>query len=71
MSTISKINNRLKALQRTERLVRGRGYYYIPESLKPGLYVYTLGDDDLDMAVEFVEEALTVYCDKPFKLFNK
>jgi hypothetical protein len=67
MSTIAKINKLLKAAGRTEKLVRGAGYYYIAESNMSGLYVYVLTDADMQMAIDFVEDTLTEIDGTPFK----
>jgi hypothetical protein len=70
MSTLAKINKLLKKAGRTERLIRGRGYYYIPESLESGLYVNKLEDDEQSMqiAVDFVNETISSIDGNPFTL---
>jgi hypothetical protein len=70
MSTLAKINKFLKKAGRTERLIRGRGYYYIPESLESGLYVNKLEDDEQSMqiAVDFMNETISSIDGKPFTL---
>ena len=71
MSTIATVNKMLKKAGRTEELVRGSGYYYIPESTQSGLYVNTLTDADLALAIEFVEDTLTSIDGAPFKFASK
>jgi hypothetical protein len=70
MGTLATINKLLKKAGRTERLVRGRGYYYIPESTLSGLYVNKLDDDSESMkiAVEFVNETISYIVQTPFNL---
>ena len=68
MSTISKVNKMLKAAGRTQRLVRGGGYYYLTDvAVSSSLYVYTLRDEDLQMAIDHVEEVLSEEDGKPLK----
>lgn len=58
-STISKVNSALKKLRRTERLVRGHGYYYVSGvAVSSSLYIYTLTESDLTIAMEHVTEVL-------------
>lgn len=70
MGTLATINKLLKKSGRTERLVRGRGYYYIPESTLSGLYVNKLEDDteSMEIAVEFVNETISSIDQTPFNL---
>jgi hypothetical protein len=70
MGTLATINKLLKKAGRTERLVRGRGYYYIPESTLSGLYLNKLDDDSESMkiAVEFVNETISYIVQTPFNL---
>ena len=58
---VSRINKALAAAGREERLVRGRGYYYVAEGESSGfpstsIYVYRLGPDDFDFAAREVSE---------------
>ena len=70
MGTLATINKLLKKAGRTEKLVRGRGYYYIPESFESGLYVNKLEDDEQSMqiAVDFVNETISSIDGTPFTL---
>lgn len=58
---VTRVNKLLKLLGRPERLVRGRGYYYVTGvSVSSSLYVYQLEPTDADyrMAAEHVEQVL-------------
>lgn len=69
-SPVVAINAALKKLGRTERFVRGRGYYYvIGTHVSSGLYHCWLDDNanDHHIAREHVEEVLTNADGKPFK----
>ena len=70
MGTLATVNKLLKKAGRTEKLVRGRGYYYIPESLDSGLYVNKLEDDaeSMKIAVDFVNETISSIDGTPFTL---
>ena len=70
MGTLATVNKLLKKVGRIERVVRGRGYYYIPESILSGLYVNTLDDDaqSMQIAMEFVNESISAIDGKPFQL---
>lgn len=70
MGTLATINKLLKKAGRSERLVRGRGYYYIPESTESGLYVNKLENDEQSMqiAMDFVNETISSIDQQPFSL---
>ncbi len=64
------INTKLKKAGRTERLVRGAGYYYVTGvAVTSSLYVCWLErtNADLKLALEHVEEVLTNEDGKAFQ----
>jgi len=61
VSTITRINNILKKNGREERLVRGRGYYYLHGGKASGfpetsIYTYNIGPEDFNFAWESVKD---------------
>lgn len=66
----STINKMLKACGRTEKLVRGKDYYYVTGvAVSSTLYVFRLdhSDKDLQMAIDHVEDVLSAEDGKQFK----
>lgn len=61
-SAVTRVNAVLKANGREERLVRGRGYYYLInyDGGRSGLYVFWLEptEKDFQFALQYVRETL-------------
>ncbi len=68
MRVISKVNALLKKAGREERLIRGKGYYYLSACEDSMLCVYLLEEGDLELAKDHVESVLSAKDGQPFSL---